>query len=775
MKARKAVLGRWGVFLALAAVLSTPLPGRADTDVLSCTENTSAGTAWSCENFGTVAAKANVTYQLAVQPSDAQYQRFDVNITLTSLSGDADLLVHWPGNAPPGPLVSNYNVGQDIVFVNRAELQAGEFTVAVVGFAASSQFRLNVELVLPVRQLRPVAQITMGQIVAECCSVDEAACSGLLATHPDLGVNPDTSFNFCNLHGNVCTRDGYLLELAMPGVDFACVFPSAQLSVLKRLRRLDLSGSRLIGNISGIATTLASLPELQYVNLGYNMLDGQLDHACNLTSTRRLAQLNLMNNALSGSIPACIASLPQLVELHLDFNQLTGSLPAPVANSPLVYLTAAFQMGLLQGLSGALPAALGALPSLTYVDLGGNMLSGRLPEQLPSSLQSVRLSGNFLTGTIPASYGNLHSLKSLEMGKNALSGSIPDGVAALPALKLLDLSDNFLSGPLPSDWSKATQVSFMLLENNAFSGLLPSSIATMNNLVVCNLDNNVLTGTLDDFAFYTIANREDLHSRLRYFDIGNNSFVGDLNNAEGMKRLGLFSDVPDAVTSGKLLPSGSTSAALSRQSVVRTFDLEDNGFTGEFPLWLVEVLATSAVPVLAELNGNILTCPANGFPIAALPPPGRLDNLTCYAASTALAVNSNTPRVSVMSLVYVPSRRLSGGAIAAIVFAALLGAALLAGGAYWLLQRRRAASASAAGFGQFRDSAPQASGPSRTAASFPGASGGSKARLATQMHADARAYERDNHEVELGSGGQGYGGAPGFKVSLKGGSHLQLP
>ena len=33
-------------------------------------------------------------------------------------------------------------------------------------------------------------------------------------------------------------------------------------------------------------------------------------------------------------------------------------------------------------------------------------------------------------------------------------------------------------------------------------------------------------GTLDEFAFQTINNRMDLHSRLRYFDIGNNSFVG---------------------------------------------------------------------------------------------------------------------------------------------------------------------------------------------------------------------------------------------------------
>ncbi len=32
---------------------------------------------------------------------------------------------------------------------------------------------------------------------------------------------------------------------------------------------------------------------------------------------QRLRQLNLMNNALSGSIPSCVAKLPALVELHL--------------------------------------------------------------------------------------------------------------------------------------------------------------------------------------------------------------------------------------------------------------------------------------------------------------------------------------------------------------------------------------------------------------------------------------------------------------------------
>jgi hypothetical protein len=63
------------------------------------------------------------------------------------------------------------------------------------------------------------------------------------------------------------------------------------------------------------------------------------------------------------------------------------------------------QVGELSGLSGSLPAGLGSLSSLTYLDLKGNMLSGRLPDPLPTTLASARLAGNYLTGTIPASYG----------------------------------------------------------------------------------------------------------------------------------------------------------------------------------------------------------------------------------------------------------------------------------------------------------------------------------------------------------------------------------
>ena len=45
--------------------------------------------------------------------------------------------------------------------------------------------------------------------------------------------------------------------------------------------------------------------------------------------------------------------------------------------------------------------------------------------------------------------------------------------------------------------------------------------------MVLDVENNQLGGTLSNFAFQAAANRADLHSALRYFDIGNNSFAGE--------------------------------------------------------------------------------------------------------------------------------------------------------------------------------------------------------------------------------------------------------
>ena len=58
-------------------------------------------------------------------------------------------------------------------------------------------------------------------------------------------------------------------------------------------------------SISSIAATLATLPSLQYVNLGYNMLDGELHRSCNLTSTKVHTGTPLLCRSTSLQSTAC--------------------------------------------------------------------------------------------------------------------------------------------------------------------------------------------------------------------------------------------------------------------------------------------------------------------------------------------------------------------------------------------------------------------------------------------------------------------------------------
>ena len=66
---------------------------------------------------------------------------------------------------------------------------------------------------------------------------------------------------------------------------------------------LPMTVLRLLCSITTIAQTLAQLPALKYVDLGYDQLEGPLDTACGLAATKKLQQLNLMNNCAHGEHP----------------------------------------------------------------------------------------------------------------------------------------------------------------------------------------------------------------------------------------------------------------------------------------------------------------------------------------------------------------------------------------------------------------------------------------------------------------------------------------
>lgn len=84
-----------------------------------------------------------------------------------------------------------------------------------------------------------------------------------------------------------------------------------------------------------------------------------------------------------------------------------------------------------------LPEGLFAIPTLKYLTLSDNAISGKIPASIGNSnLQSLDLDSNAgLTGKIPDSMGNLKDLYSLSLKKTGVDQKIPKSVEELPRFK----------------------------------------------------------------------------------------------------------------------------------------------------------------------------------------------------------------------------------------------------------------------------------------------------------------------------------------------------
>ncbi|MCE2423099.1 MAG: hypothetical protein J4G03_07325 [Gemmatimonadetes bacterium] len=221
-----------------------------------------------------------------------------------------------------------------------------------------------------------------------------------------------------------------------------------------------------------------------------------------------VTRLSLVNNNLTGSIPAELGDLESLTELHLPSNDLTGSIPAELGNlESLIGLLLQGNSGLRgplpdyihlsdNDLTGSIPAELGDLESLTKLNLSYNSLTGSIPAELGNLASLTRLSlyNNDLTGSIPAELGNLESLTALSLFSNGLTGSIPAELGNLESLTRLSLSDNYLTGPIPAELGNLENLTALSLFNNGLTGSIPAELGDLESLTALSLYNNDLTG-----------------------------------------------------------------------------------------------------------------------------------------------------------------------------------------------------------------------------------------------------------------------------------------
>jgi Leucine-rich repeat (LRR) protein len=200
-------------------------------------------------------------------------------------------------------------------------------------------------------------------------------------------------------------------------------------------------------------------------------------------------------NNLSGTLPAELGNLPALEFLDLSGNSLTGFIPPALGNLSNLLSLALNNNSLI----GFIPPELGDLSALSELNLQVNLLIGSIPPELGDATQlwQLNLSSNLLIEGIPPELGGLSVLDALILDHNQLSGSIPPELGDLNQLRTLWLNSNQLTGSIPSELGNGSgYMNDMRLSNNQLSGSIPASLGDFPNLQVLDLDRNQLTGSI---------------------------------------------------------------------------------------------------------------------------------------------------------------------------------------------------------------------------------------------------------------------------------------
>eukprot|EP00536_Pseudo-nitzschia_multiseries_P004287 jgi/Psemu1/187725/e_gw1.70.25.1 len=185
-----------------------------------------------------------------------------------------------------------------------------------------------------------------------------------------------------------------------------------------------------------------------------------------------LANLDLSNNGLVGTIPEELYDATNLKRVHLFKNNLEGTISKKI----------------------------GQLDSITHFHVSHNQLRGTIPEEVKSDGNGIR----------PLQYFNVYS--------NQLTGTLPQDMR-LRAVIYFDVGRNQLTGTLPDDLGeKFVAARHLYFDHNDFRGTVPASYNTVGNgrLESFAIDNNRLTGTLP-------GNR-DLYNKLVQFTLQGNRF-----------------------------------------------------------------------------------------------------------------------------------------------------------------------------------------------------------------------------------------------------------
>ncbi|KAL7580220.1 hypothetical protein ACA910_012965 [Epithemia clementina (nom. ined.)] len=221
-----------------------------------------------------------------------------------------------------------------------------------------------------------------------------------------------------------------------------------------------------------------------------------------------------------GVLPPELRSLKYLQELNVSINKLQGTIPldwfenrsvSSSSSEPLIeqlyHLPYLYMFDCrFNNLGGPVPAHFWTLPSLRFVYLANNSLTGMLPPDdfmvnstRASFLQDVWIDHNEFTGTLPGWIFTLPILKSFSAEHNDLTGSLDGSVTKgqLPKnMETLDLSFNNFTGQIPEAFFTGVSLTFLYLDHNNFTKLPNISSDGPFALTDIWMENNSLQGPI---------------------------------------------------------------------------------------------------------------------------------------------------------------------------------------------------------------------------------------------------------------------------------------
>ncbi|CAL5006881.1 unnamed protein product [Urochloa decumbens] len=422
----------------------------------------------------------------------------------------------------------------------------------------------------------------------------------------------------------------------------------ANFSTCRSLELLDLGNNQLSGDF--VVTVISKISSLRVLRLPFNNITGTNPLPTLAADCPLLEVIDLGSNMLDGEImPDLCSSLPSLRKLILPNNYLNGTVPPSLSNcSNIESIDLSFNL-----LHGQIPAEVLFLPKLIDLVMWANNLSGDIPDKLCSNsttLETLVISYNSFTGGIPPSITRCVNLIWISLSGNNLTGSVPSGFGNLQKLAILQLHRNSLSGPVPAEFGSCSNLIWLDLNSNNFSGAIPPQLAAQAGLItggivsgkqfafLRNEAGNICPGAGLLFEFLDIRPEQlaqfpaahscgatriytgmtvytfNKNGSMIFLDLSYNSLTGtipaSLGNMAYLKVLNLGHNdltgaIPDAFTGLKMIGSldlshnhltGVIPPGFGLLSFLDDFDVSNNNLTGEIPT-----------------SGQIITFPASHF------------------------------------------------------------------------------------------------------------------------------------------------------------------